>query len=132
MEPNVEQVKSSIGWFVTTFGGFIAGWFAAKGWFTVDQVTTVLNSPALIAGAASVVVFVWRLFVHKQANAVAVVAALAADPASPVKGVVVEPTIEGRKLASDIANAIPAAVVAPAGTAAAANIAKPSALGEKI
>lgn len=125
MEPNVEQVKSSIGWFVSTFGGFVAGWFASKGWFTIDQVTTVLNSPALIGGAASFAIFVWRLFAHKQANAVAIVAAIAADPASPVKAPILENTAAGRALATDIKNANPAAVIAVAGTDAAARIASP-------
>lgn len=124
MEPNVEQIKSGIRWFVTTFGGFIAGWFASKGWFSVDEVISVLNNPVLISAAASLFVGGLGLFVHKQSNAVAVVAAIAADPTSPVKGVVVERSEAGRTLATNISNSNVDAVIAPAGSDAAERIAK--------
>ena len=99
---NQEQVKSAVRWFVATFGGVIAGWFAAKGWFTVDQVTTVLNSPATLAFIASVVPLVWGMFVHTESNAVAVVDTLAKKEGSPVKAVVMEPTPAGRELAGSL------------------------------
>jgi hypothetical protein len=107
-------VKSLIRWFVSTFGGMIAGWFAAKGWFTVDEVLNVLNSPVLLGVASSIVVAVWGLFVHTQVNTVAAANALPA-----VAGVITAPTIEGKALA----DAVPADSVAVAGTSAAAIVA---------
>jgi len=114
LTPNPDQVKSLIRWFVSTFGGMIAGWFAAKGWFTVDQVISVLNSPVLIGAASSIVVAVWGLFVHTQVNTVA-----AANALPTVAGVITMPTIEGKALAE----AVPDASVAVAGTQAAATVA---------
>ncbi len=113
---NEEQVKSLIRSLVGSFGGMIAGWFAAKGWFTIDQVLTVLNSPTLIATAASIVMAVWGLFVHSKSNAVAVV-----DAMPEVKGVVTNATPDGRALAASI----PSPLVAAAGSADATAIAKP-------
>ena len=105
--PNNEQVKSIIRWFVSTFGGAIAGWFAAKGWFTVDQVLSVLNSPTLLGIAASIGAAIWSMFSH---TAVATVAAANALPS--VQGVITAPTIEGKA----IAEAIPDRAVAVAGS----------------
>jgi hypothetical protein len=79
---NPEQAKSSARWFVATFGGAAAGWFAAKGWFTIDQVTSVLNSETTISILASAAVFIWGLFTHTQKNAVAVVSMIATGPAN--------------------------------------------------
>jgi hypothetical protein len=118
---NPEQAKSSARWFVATFGGAAAGWFAAKGWFTIDQVTSVLNSETTISILASAAVFVWGLFTHTQKNAVAVVDTIAKQPDSPVKAVVMEPTPAGR----DIAEAIPGDTTVVAGTQAAAAAVKP-------
>jgi hypothetical protein len=99
---NQEQAKSAVRWLLSTFGGVIAGWFAAKGWFTIDQVTSVLNSPTTISVLASLAAGVWGLMAHTQANAVAVVDTMAKDPGSPVKAVVTEPTPEGRALAESL------------------------------
>ena len=112
--PNQEQVKSLIRWFVATFGGMIAGWFAAKGWFTVDQVLTVLNSPVVLGAASSIIVAIWGLFVHTQANTVS-----AANSIPSVAGVITMPTEDGKALAESV----PAATVAVAGTAAASAVA---------
>lgn len=117
---NPEQVKSTARWFVATFGGVIAGWFAAKGWFTVDQVTSVLNSPTTISIIASIAAGVWGLATHTQANAVAVVDTIAKQPDSPVKAVVVEPTEAGRNLA----DAMPGNTTVVAGSTAAVEQAK--------
>lgn len=117
---NPEQTKSSARWFIATFGGAIAGWFAAKGWFTVDQVTSVLNSETTLAVIGSVVPLVWGWFVHTQKNAVAVVDTIAKLPDSPVKAVVTEPTTAGRELAE----AMPGSTTVVAGSQAAATIAK--------
>ena len=99
---NPEQAKSSARWFVATFGGAAAGWFAAKGWFTIDQVTSVLNSETTISLLASATVFVWGLFVHTKTNAVAVVDMIAKEKDSPVKAVILEPTAEGKALAASM------------------------------
>ena len=118
---NTEQAKSSVRWFVATFGGVAAGWFAAKGWFTIDQVTSVLNSETTISLLASAAVFVWGLFVHTQKNAVVVVDTIAKQPESPVKAVVMDATPAGR----DIAESIPGNTTVVAGTAAATVAARP-------
>jgi len=112
--PNNEQIKSIIRWFVSTFGGAIAGWFAAKGWFTIDQVLSVLNSPTLLGIAASIGAAIWSLLTHTKGNAVAV-----ADAIPDVAGVVMKATDEGKK----IAETVPSETVAVEGTAAAAAVA---------
>lgn len=112
---NQEQVKSAIRSLITTFGGVIAGWFAAKGWFTIDQVTSVLNSPTTISILASIAAGAWGLVAHTQKNAVAVVDTIAKQPDSPVKAVVTESTEAGRALA----DALPGNTTVVAGTSAA-------------
>ncbi len=114
MTPNPDQIKSLVRWFVSTFGGMIAGWFAAKGWFTIDQVLNVLNSPALAGAAASIVVAVWGMLVHTQAATVA-----SANAMPLVAGVITVPTVEGKALA----DSVPDATVAVAGSQAAASVA---------
>ena len=114
LTPNPDQVKSLIRWFINTFGSFIAGWFAAKGWFTVDQVLTVLNSPALAGAATSIVIAGLGLFAHTQVNTIA-----AADAIPGAKGVIMAPTVEGKALA----DAVPSKTVVVAGTVEAASVA---------
>ena len=118
---NPEQAKSSARWLVSTFGGVIAGWFAAKGWFTIDQVTSVLSSETTISIIASVSVGVWGYFVHTKTNAVAVVDMIAKEKDSPVKAVILEPTAEGKALAASI----PGDTTVVAGTTQAAAAVKP-------
>lgn len=116
---NQEQVKSAIRSLITTFGGVIAGWFAAKGWFTIDQVTSVLNSPTTISILASIAAGAWGLVAHTQKNSVAIVDNIAKQPDSPVKAVVMEPTQEGRNLAA----AMPGNTSVVAGSQEAATVA---------
>lgn len=104
---NEEQVKSSLRTLIATFGGIVAGWFAAKGWFTIDQVTSVLNSPVFLSLAASIVMGAWGLITHTKTNAVNVV-----NNMPEVKGVVTNSTAAGVELAK----AIPGPTVAVAGT----------------
>ncbi len=113
--PNTEQIKSALRWFVSTFGGVIAGWFAAKGYFTVDQVVSVLNSPVVISTVASLAVFVWGLATHTQGNAVAVVDAIPA-----VAGVVVKNTNDGHALVDATSSPTVAVEGTPAAKATAA------------
>lgn len=117
---NPEQVKSAVRWLIATFGGVVAGWFAAKGWFTIDQVNSVLNSPATASLVVSIIAGAWGLFTHTQSNAVAVVDKIAKLPDSPVAAVVTEPTPAGR----DLANALPGNTTVVAGSSAAINLAK--------
>lgn len=119
---NQEQVKSAIRSLITTFGGVIAGWFAAKGWFTIDQVTSVLNSPTTLSILASIAAGAWGLVTHTQKNAVAVVDDIAKQPNSPVKAVVTKPTEAGQELA----DALPGNTTVVAGSQAAAVAAAPT------
>lgn len=116
---NQEQFKSAIRSLITTFGGLIAGWFAAKGWFTIDQVTSVLNSPTTISILASIAAGAWGLVAHTQKNAVAVVDDIAKQPNSPVKAVVTEATPAGQALAASM----PGNTTVVAGSQAAAAVA---------
>lgn len=122
MTPNIEQVKSALRWLITTFGGVVAGWFAAKGWFTIDQVTSVLNSPTTISILASVAAGIWGLVTHTQTNAVTIVDTIAKQPDSPVKAVITRPTEAGQELAS----AMPGNTTVVAGSQAAEVMAAPT------
>jgi hypothetical protein len=116
---NAEQVKSAVRWLVSFVGGFIV----AKGWVKADQLTALLSNEAVMGALAGGAVLVWGMFTHTQSNAVAVVATIAEDPTSPVKGVVTTNTAEGRALARDT----PSDTVVAAGTPEATAIAKPGA-----
>lgn len=116
---NQEQIKSAIRSLITTFGGGIAGWFAAKGWFTIDQVTSVLNSPTTISILASIAAGAWGLISHTQTNAIAVVDSIAQQPNSPVKAVINKDTPEGRNIAA----ALPGNTTVVEGSQAAAAVA---------
>ena len=79
--PNQEQIKSFIRWAVATFGAAVAGFIAGKGWATSDQVIAVVSSDEFIQGISTVITIlslIWGLFVHRQSNAVKVVASI--DP----------------------------------------------------
>lgn len=115
MLPNDEQIKSAIRWLVASFGGMIAGFFAAKGWFTVDQVLSVLNSNTFIGLIVSLVGLVWSVVARTKTNMV-----LAVNALPEVKGVVTMPTTAGAALATSI----PSSTVVTAGTQGAADVAK--------
>lgn len=117
---NPEQAKSSVRWMVTTFGAGIAGFVAGKGWASADTILQVLNSPAFLSAGASLVMLIWGLVTHTDKNTVAMVAAMAEDPLSPVKGVITTNDMAGRELAQ----AIPSPTVVPEGTSQAVKIAK--------
>lgn len=120
MIPNPEQLKSSVRWFIATFGGVAAGWFAAKGWFTIDQITSVLNSETTVSLIVAIASLVWGWFTHTQTNAVSVVDTIAKQPDAPVKAVILEPTAAGKALAESI----PGDTTVVAGTVAATAAAK--------
>lgn len=113
---NQEQIKSAVRWLVGLAGGFLVG----KGWVKADQVTALLSNEAVIGGLGAAGVLVWGMFTHTQANAVAVVDTIAKDPESPVKGVVMTNTVEGRALANDM----PGSTTVVAGSTGAKEIAK--------
>lgn len=117
--PNTEQTKMIVRWFITAFGMSLAGWFAHSGYVSQQQVMDVLNSPAFLSAAVSVVGAIWGMIAHTQSNAVAVVAKIAADPNSPVVGILTTANQEGRALAASI----PQAEIASVGTPGATNIA---------
>jgi hypothetical protein len=107
---NTEQVKSAVRWLIATFGPFlIAHGYATSG--TLELAGGVIVSLAPL---------VWGMFVHTQANAVAVVDTIAKQPDSPVKAVVTEPTPEGR----DLAQSMPGNTTVVAGSTAAVTLAK--------
>lgn len=107
---NPEQIKSFIRWVQATIGPFlITHGYASSG--TIELVAGILISLAPL---------VWSMFTHTEKNAVTVVDAIAQNPNSPVKAVVMEPTVEGK----DIADSIPGNTTVVAGTMAAANLAK--------
>jgi hypothetical protein len=115
LTPNRDQVMSAIRWAVSSFGMFIAGWFASKGWFTVDQVMSVLNNETVMGFIASAIVFVIGQVVHRTVNKI-----VSADATPGVAGVITTNTPEGRALAASV----PSSTVVPAGTPAATAIAK--------
>jgi len=126
---NQEQAKALLRTLGATFGGSIMGWFASKGWHLspddAKSLVAILQSPELLGLLASGLAAIWGLVSHTQANSVAVVAAMKSDPASPVKGVIVEQTQAGQALiakVADIAKVSDGGAVVPAGTQAAASM----------
>jgi hypothetical protein len=108
---NPEQLKSGVRWVIATFGPFlIAHGYATSG--TLELAGGVLVSLAPL---------IWGLVTHTEANAVTVVDTIAKQPDSPVKAVVMEPTMAGR----DLAASIPGDTTVVAGTVAAAEAVKP-------
>jgi hypothetical protein len=120
---NTQQTYSLLRTLLGTVGGVVMGWFASKGWHLsaddTKNVMALLQSPEVIGLAMSVLTGALGLVAHTQANAVAVVAQIAADPASPIVGIITAPTAEGRTLAASLP-----AEVASANTPAANAISK--------
>lgn len=111
---NRDQVMSSVRYTVATFGGVFAGWFAARGWFSTEQIMGIITSEAFVGLVTSGVIALWGVLMRSDKNLVA-----SAEAVPGVKGVITTNTVEGRALAS----AVPATTVVPAGTADAAKIA---------
>ena len=114
MEFNVEQAKTTIQWFISTFGAGIVGFAAGKGWVDADMINALLNSPTVITMIATVAVGVWQFISRSKKNRVADVAAM-----PEVKGVVMEPTVANTPLVTSTPDN-----VVPAGTSAATEMAK--------
>lgn len=93
----------------------------ALGWLTTGQVDAWIQSVMQIAGPIAMLAgILWSYKVNRPVDLVASVVAMADDPTSPVKGVVVAPTIAGR----DLKNEFTTDKIATAGTYDAAAIAK--------
>jgi len=116
---NPEIMKGQLRSLLIAAAGMVVGWFAYRGWISAERAMDILTGPVLGAMATMATGFIWSGLTHRQDNAVAVVDAMAKDPASPVKGVIVEATIAGR----DLANSIPGSTVVMAGTHEATTIA---------
>ncbi|SRR6266478_10228559 len=107
---NQEQVKSFVRWLQATLGPILV----SHGYISSSNME-------IVAGVViSLVPLVWSIFVHTQTNAVAVVDAIAKDPASPIKAVIVAPTASGIELA----RALPGNTTVIAGTPAAEKVVK--------
>jgi uncharacterized membrane protein (DUF441 family) len=94
-------------------GGVIAGWFAAKGWLSADQVMSFLNSGTFIGLATSVVTLILGWLARTKPNLIKVVNSL-----PEVAAVITTKDQKGVALA----NSIPSNTVVAAGTPEAANI----------
>ncbi len=120
---NPEIIKGQLRSLIIVLAGIGIGWFASKGYINADQVTGILNSPVFLSLATAAAGFIWSAIVHTHDNAVAVVAAMAKDKDSPVRGVILESTVAGRQLAANISETTPGSAVAPVGTIDASKIA---------
>lgn len=109
---NSEIIKGQIRSFIIAISGIIGGFLMSP-----EQYAGI--APIIGVFATMAAAFVWSGFSHTEANAVAVVAAIAQNPESPVRGVLTESTNAGHELAESISG--PIAVV---GTAAADRIVK--------
>ncbi len=117
MTPQAKE--SAIRTVIQTIGGIIGGIFVYKKWATEDQVSSFLNGDlmgAVIGFLVSAAGGAWGQKANSEAGLVSAVGALAADPKSPVKGVIVDNTSAGQALTSP--------KVAPAGTSQATAIAQ--------
>lgn len=117
---NSEQAKSQAATLLAFLAGSLGGYGVSKNWFTAAQVTGFATNETVISLVGLGIVAIWRWIAHTQKNAIAVVDAIAKQPNSPVKAVLLEPTPEGLA----IANSLPGTTTVPAGTAQAVKLAK--------
>lgn len=115
---NVEQVKSDLRTLIATFGGLLAGWLVAHHWAS-DSASVIALMLAMTPLLANLIVGISGHFTHSESNAVLVVDTIAKEPGSPVRGVITEPNVAGRALASNT----PGSTTVVAGTAAAEKLA---------
>ena len=97
---NPEQAKKIARWLGSGAGGFLVGWAVSRGFQYGDLVNQILSSELFIGLATSTIIGVWSYLSGRMPALVAVVDALAKQPDSPVKGVVMEPTAEGAAIAA--------------------------------
>jgi len=119
MNPNIEQYLMIVRWLLSV-GGPLGAYLVSRG-IPADQVTVLQGSVIAILGAAPpLVTLVWGLFAHTEAKAVAVVDAIAKDPTSPVKAVIMSPTAAGNA----VVLSLPGNTTVTAGSAAAVKAAQ--------
>ena len=106
-ESSMLQVLASIinadklgGW-VRAGVASLLGVFIAK-WPLLGTILDPATQAALGTVVAAIVVGVWSQLTKSDAAKVAMVDALAKDPASPVKGVILESTIAGQNMAKTL------------------------------
>ena len=95
-----EQLKGFARWILTLTGGLVAGFFASKGWFTVDQVMSVFNSETVIGLVVAGLSLAWNLVsktkigVAASAQALPGVQVVSRDPAvvAAVPGITPDPS----------------------------------------
>ena len=111
-----EQTSGQLRQVLQALGGIAV----ALGWFTNGQVDFWIQVILQVAGPLAMLAgVIWSWKVNRPVDLVASVVAMAEDPNSPVKGVVMSSTIEGRALA----NEFDTNKIAPAGSADAKKIA---------
>lgn len=109
MQPNTEQVKSAIRWFIATFGGMITGWAAAKGW-DLSGILSIISPEALVSLGASAVMLIWGMISNSK---VGILTAAAKIPeVKKVELAPTAPTQEAKAEVTRIAQATPPEVIA--------------------
>lgn len=106
---NSEQTKGALRNVVSLICGYMVG----RGWINQDLATLIIGL------AVAVGPIVWTIVDNTKRKQVANVEAM-----PEVKGVVTQPTVAGKALAESVVNGKPNPTVAPAGTTAAAAIAR--------
>lgn len=106
---NSEQVKSALRTLVATFGGSIAGFFVAKGWFTTDQVMSILTSEAFLGVATSAVVGAWGIWAKTRNNLLVTAATVTDDKGDKI---VKEMKLSDPQVAAEVNPQVSARVVA--------------------
>lgn len=101
---NKEQIKSAVRWVGTTFGSFIAGYFAAKGWIDADTVMGMLNSEVFVSLVTSLVLGGWGLWEKRRMGLIK-----AAAQVPEVKKI----EVADARLARELNPQVPATVTTP-------------------
>lgn len=107
--PNAEQIKGILRAIIPA----ILAYAAAAGWISEG------NIPTYTAVAVTILTAIWSMMTHTETNAVSVVGAIAQQPFSAVKAVILEPSAAG----VEMSKATPETVVT-AGTTQAATFAQ--------
>lgn len=113
-----EQISGQLRQLLQALGGMAIG----LGWLTTGQVDFWLQVILQVGGPLAMLAGIaWSWWVNRPVALVASVDAMAKDPASPIKGVVVTNTTAGR----DLARALHGTTTVIAGTPDAKQIAAP-------
>lgn len=115
---NPDFTRKSAMWILTTLGGFLTGWAASRGNQWGDIINQLLSSDTAIGLVALAISAIMTWVTSRLPALVHVMDLIAKDPNTPIKGVVVENSPEGRELAAKVET------VVAAGTPAAEVVAK--------